>query len=78
MAGEADIFSLDRCLVRSRGDAGKSPLRHAVETPGPLATGTGWHLAIRYREGHERLIEGFASKAEAVDWIGANVGQVKE
>jgi len=41
-------------------------------------TGTGWHVVIRCREGHERLIEGFASKAEAVDWIEANVGQVRE
>ena len=46
--------------------------------PFPNKTETGWHVVIRYREGHERLIEGFASKAEAVDWIEANVGQVRE
>ena len=49
-----------------------------VMEPFPDKTGTGWHVVIRYREGHERLIEGFASKAEAVDWIEANAGQVKE
>jgi hypothetical protein len=57
-------------------------MTHSEETPVmepfPDKTGTGWHVVIRYREGHERLIEGFASKAEAVDWIEANVGQVKE
>ena len=49
-----------------------------VMEPFPDKTGTGWHVVIRYREGHERLIEGFASKAEAVDWIEANLGQVDE
>ena len=45
--------------------------------PFPDKTGTGWHVVIRYREGHERLIEGFAAKAEAVDWLEANAGQVR-
>ena len=49
-----------------------------VMEPFPDKTGTGWHVVIRYREGHERLIEGFAGKAEAVDWIEANAGQVRE
>jgi hypothetical protein len=53
-------------------------MRHPVMEPFPDKTGTGWHVVVRYREGHERLIEGFASKAEAVDWIEANVAQVKE
>jgi hypothetical protein len=35
-------------------------------------------VVIRYREGRGRLIEGFGSKAEAVDWIEANAGQVRE
>ena len=34
--------------------------------------GTGWHVVIRYHEGHERRIEGFATENEAVDWITAN------
>jgi hypothetical protein len=40
--------------------------------------GTGWHVIIRYRQGHERRIEGFATKSEAVDWIEANSKQVNE
>jgi len=40
--------------------------------------GTGWHVIIRYHEGHERRIEGFATKAEAVDWITANSTQVDQ
>jgi len=54
------------------------PEETPVMEPFPDKTGTGWHVVIRYREGHERLIEGFSSKAEAVDWIEANVGQVRE
>jgi hypothetical protein len=47
------------------------------ECPGDfIGIGTGWHVIVRYREGHERRIEGFASKAEAVDWIEANLTQV--
>jgi hypothetical protein len=38
--------------------------------------GMGWHVVIRYREGHERRIEGFATESEAVDWITANATQV--
>jgi hypothetical protein len=38
--------------------------------------GTGWHVVIRYREGHERRIDGFATESEAVDWISANATQV--
>jgi hypothetical protein len=49
-----------------------------VMEPFPDKTGTGWHVIIRYHEGHERRIEGFASKAGAVDWITANATQVDE
>ncbi len=31
--------------------------------------GTGWHVIVRYHEGHERRIDGFASEKEA--WIGS-------
>jgi hypothetical protein len=44
--------------------------------PFPDKGGAGWHVIIRYHEGHERRIEGFATKAEAVDWIEANLTQV--
>jgi hypothetical protein len=44
----------------------------------PLAdkAGAGWHVVIRYHEGHERRIDGFATEQEAVDWIIANSGEV--
>jgi hypothetical protein len=38
--------------------------------------GTGWHVVIRYHEGHERRIDGFLTEKEALDWIIANSGQV--
>ena len=43
-----------------------------VMRPFPDKEGTGWHVIIRYREGHERLVDGFATEAEALDWIVAN------
>jgi hypothetical protein len=49
-----------------------------VMEPFPDKPGTGWHVIIRYHDGHERRIEGFASKDEAVDWITANATQVEE
>lgn len=38
--------------------------------------GAGWHVVIRYREGHERRVDGFATEKEALDWIIANSEQV--
>jgi hypothetical protein len=38
--------------------------------------GTGWHVVIRYHEGHEREIAGFTSEQEALEWIVANANQV--
>jgi len=49
-----------------------------VMEPFPDKTGTGWHVIIRYHEGHERRIDGFATKDEAVEWIVANASQVDE
>jgi hypothetical protein len=46
--------------------------------PFPDKTGTGWHVVIRYHAGHERRIEGFASRIEAVDWIVANADQLDQ
>ena len=46
--------------------------------PFPDKDGTGWHVVIRYHQGHERRIDGFANKSEAVDWIIANSGQVDQ
>jgi hypothetical protein len=49
-----------------------------VMEPFPDKTGTGWHVVIRYHEGHERRIEGFATKSDAVDWITANATHVDQ
>jgi hypothetical protein len=49
-----------------------------VMEPFPNKGGTGWHVIIRYPKGHERRIEGFSTKADAVDWIEANLNQVDE
>jgi hypothetical protein len=49
-----------------------------VMLPFPNKDGSGWHVIIRYHEGHERLIEGFSTEQEALDWIVANAGQVDE
>jgi hypothetical protein len=38
--------------------------------------GTGWHVVIRYHQGHERRIDGFATETEALDWIVSNSTQV--
>jgi hypothetical protein len=38
--------------------------------------GTGWHVVVRYHEGHERRIDGFATEQEAMDWIMANANEV--
>ena len=46
--------------------------------PFPDKDGNGWHVIISYHHGHERRIDGFANKNEAVDWIVANSGQVDQ
>jgi hypothetical protein len=38
--------------------------------------GPGWHVVIRYHQGHERRIDGFASEKEALDWIIANSNEL--
>jgi hypothetical protein len=38
--------------------------------------GAGWHVVIRFHEGHERRIDGFATEKEALDWIVTNSKQV--
>jgi hypothetical protein len=47
-----------------------------VMVPFPDKEGTGWHVVIRYHQGHERRIEGLATEKEALDWIIANSEQV--
>jgi len=38
--------------------------------------GAGWHVVVRYHEGHERRIDGFATEQEAMEWIIANSKEV--
>jgi hypothetical protein len=38
--------------------------------------GTGWHVVIRYKAGHERRIDGFATENEALDWMVANAQEI--
>ena len=38
--------------------------------------GTGWHVIVRYHQGHERRIDGFVTESAAVDWITANATQL--
>jgi hypothetical protein len=40
--------------------------------------GTGWHVIVRYHEGHERRIDGFATEQEALEWIVANSNEVDQ
>ena len=49
-----------------------------VMEPFPDKEGAGWHVIIRYPHGHERRIDGFASRSEAVDWIVENASQLDE
>jgi hypothetical protein len=49
-----------------------------VMEPFPDKEGAGWHVIIRYPHGHERRIDGFASRSEAVDWIVDNASQLDE
>jgi hypothetical protein len=50
----------------------------AVMLPFQDKEGTGWHVIIRYHQGHERRIDGFATEKEALDWIIENSNQVDE
>jgi hypothetical protein len=40
--------------------------------------GTGWHVIVRYHEGHERRIDGFATEQEALEWIVTNSKEVEK
>jgi hypothetical protein len=53
-------------------DPGEEP----VMLPFQDKEGTGWHIVIRYHQGHERRIDGFSTEQEALDWIIANSGEV--
>ncbi len=38
--------------------------------------GPGWHVVIRYHEGHEREVTGFSTEKEALAWIIDNTTQL--
>ena len=48
----------------------------AVMLPFQDKEGTGWHVIIRYHQGHERRIDGFATEKEALAWILENSNEV--
>jgi hypothetical protein len=61
-----------RVHIAAMADADELP----VMEPFPDKEGTGWHVIIRYHQGHERRIEGFATRDEALDWITTNATQL--
>ena len=62
----------DKVHIAGMADSEEEP----VMLPLQDKEGTGWHVVIRYHEGHERRIDGFATQNEALDWIIANSKQV--
>ena len=59
--------------------------RQPVMLPFRDKDGPGWHVIIRYPEGHaahpqghERRIDGFSSEEEALSWIVENTGELEE
>ena len=67
MENESDEVYVD-CMANDEEEPVMLPFQDQV--------GTGWHVVIRYHEGQERRIEGFATQQEALDWIIANSMQV--
>jgi hypothetical protein len=49
-----------------------------VMLPFPNKEGAGWHVIIRYHEGHERRVDGFASEQEALAWIVENADEIEK
>jgi hypothetical protein len=54
------------------------PQQKPVMLPFRDKDGPGWHVIIRYPEGHERRIDGFATEEEAMAWIVENAGELDE
>jgi hypothetical protein len=55
-------------LVGRMDKSKEAPVMQAFPDKG----GAGWHVIIRYHQGHERRIDGFSSEDEAMEWIVAN------
>jgi hypothetical protein len=54
------------------------PHQQPVMLPFRDKDGPGWHVIVRYPEGHERRIDGFASEEEALAWMVENTGELDE
>jgi hypothetical protein len=54
------------------------PKEEPVMLPFQNKDGSGWHVVIRYHQGHERRIDGFATEKEAMDWIVENAKELDE
>ena len=63
---------LRRAHSARMADAEEEPVMLPFQDKG----GASWHVIIRYHEGHERRIDGFATEKEALDWIVASSKQV--
>ena len=74
-AGLGLAASAEAGIVGRMADAEKE---EPVMLPFADKEGTGWHVIVRYHEGHERRIDGFATEQEALDWIIANAGEVDQ
>jgi hypothetical protein len=61
--------------IRPMADPAKE---QPVMLPFADQTGTGRHVVVRYHQGHERRIDGFATEQEALEWIVANSGEVDQ
>src|SRR5580704_19588252 len=70
------IIELESRLERAHSTYMADSEEEPVMLPFQDKGGAGWHVVIRYREGHERRIDGFATENEALDWIVTNSKQV--
>ena len=73
-------FGTGRRILRPMADTDE---QQPVILPFRDKDGPGWHVIIRYPEGHaqqgqERRIDGFSSEDEAMAWIVENAGQLDE
>ena len=58
------------------GDMADTNEQQPVMLPFRDKDGPGWHVIIRYPEGHERRIDGFATEDDALAWMVENTGEL--
>ena len=73
VAGRRFARRAERAIFGAMADPEKE---QPVMLPFADKTGTGWHVIVRYHEGLERRIDGFATEQEALAWIVTNSGEV--